>query len=50
MVVWAQGIDFTDELRHIYQSIDGGASFNVAFSPANPTLMYLGLEVVRGTQ
>ena len=113
-VVWAQGIDFADERRHIYRSTDGGASFNVAldesetvfmvngsllapdpsnrdilyfvfgtyfqgygtdlfrydalrgvltkthnnaddidaiaFSPANPTLMYLGLEVERGTQ
>ena len=113
-VVWAQGIDFADELRHIYRSTDGGATFSVAvtesadvhmvngsllaahptnpdilyfvfgtyfqgygtdlyrydaarrvltrahngadgidaiaFSPANPTLLYLGLETVRGAQ
>ena len=41
-VVWAQGIDFADENRHIYRSTDGGATFTTVVDAGNGVFMVNG--------
>jgi hypothetical protein len=41
-IVWAQGLDFADERRHIYRSTDGGATFAVAVDASDNVFMING--------
>lgn len=44
-VVWLQGIDLTDDTRHLYRSADGGESFNAVVAASEAIVMTNGVPL-----